>query len=146
MRKLLVKTLTHPGRVLLVEFFLLAVFVFSVASAPPCGLSVSSLGRAVETALTLLLAIDSPAKMLENRSAFIVGYGWMICLMGWLFLPLLFGVLVDISVGRAEAYSKLRLMFRDLGVSAHLKDGDLKRFADQMMESVERILAGAKDS
>jgi putative effector of murein hydrolase LrgA (UPF0299 family) len=142
MRRLLGQVLQHPGRILGLALLVLLVFVLTTASAVPAGLSIDSLCQSLDTTLTLLLAIDSPTKMLENRSAFVVGFGWLVCLMGWLFLPLLIGVLVDISLSRVESYSKLRLMFRELGLSAKLDNENLEKFTDEMMEKVARIVAG----
>jgi apolipoprotein N-acyltransferase len=145
MRRLLGWALQHPGRVLSLAAFVLVVFVFTIASTASSGMSIASLRQSVGTTLTLMLAIDSPAKMLENRSVFIISFGWLVCLMGWLVLPLLVGVLVDISISRGESYSKLRLMFRDLGRSANLNEEALKKFTDEMMKKAERMVNGREN-
>jgi hypothetical protein len=55
---------------------------------------------------------------------------------------LLIGVMVDISLNRVESYSKLRVMFRELGASAKLDGQNLKKFTDEMMERAARIVSG----
>jgi hypothetical protein len=120
MRKLLVWALHHPGRVTIFALSVLRVFVVTIAALDPCGFSFESIGRSTDIALTLLLAIDSPSKLLHNPS--LIVFGWLACLMGWLFLPL--GMLVDTSVTRAESYSELEVLFRELGHSS-----DLDRFS-----------------
>jgi len=59
-------------------------------------------------------------------------------------LPLVVGVLVDVSVSRVESYAKLRLMFRELGMTANLDGENLTRFTDRMMERAAKIIAGKK--
>jgi len=142
MRRLLGQALQHPGRILGLAMLVLLLFIFTTAYTAPGGVSITSLCQSVDTTLTLMLAIDSPTKMLQNHSPFILGFGWLVCLMGWLFLPLLIGVLVDISLSRVESYSKLRLMFRELGLAANLDGDKLKKFTDEMMERAARIVAG----
>ena len=142
MRKILGGALQHPGRVLGFALAVLLVFIFTTASTSASGISIDSIRQAVDTALTLLLAIDSPTNMLRNQSRLIVSFGWLICLMGWLFLPLIVGVLVDVSVSRVGSYSKLQLMFRELGLNANLDADNVRQFTDEMMKKAERIIAG----
>lgn len=145
MRKLLAGALQHPGRILGLGLMILLVFIFATACTAPCGLSFDSFRKSIDTTLTLLLAIDSPTKMLQGHSSLIISFGWLVCLMGWLFLPLFVGVLVDVSVSRVESYTKLRLMFRELGLGAKLDGGNLKRFTDEMMEKAAKIIAGKEE-
>jgi len=116
-----------------------------VAFVAPGGVSFNSVCQSVDTTLTLMLAIDSPTKMFQNRSPLLVGFGWLICLMGWLFLPLLIGVFVDVSMSRAESRSKLRLMFRELGLAAKLDGDNLQKFVEELMEKAAKIVAGKEN-
>jgi hypothetical protein len=145
MRKLMSLVLQHPGRIVGVAFLVLVGFVLTVAFVAPGGVSFNSVCQSVDTTLTLMLAIDSPTKMFQNRSPLLVGFGWLICLMGWLFLPLLIGVFVDVSMSRAESRSKLRLMFRELGLAAKLDGDNLQKFVEELMEKAAKIVAGKEN-
>jgi hypothetical protein len=141
MRRLLSHVLMHPGRVVCLGISTLLLFVLTAAHYAFGGVSAVGLFRSADATLTLMLAIDSPTKLLQNQSPLLIGFGWMICLMGWLFLPLMIGVLVDVSLNRAESYSKLRLLFRELGIAAELDGEKLRRFTDEMMERAAKIIA-----
>jgi len=144
MRRSLHLALQHPGRVAGFGLAVLLLFISVTTFVEPSGFSIPSLGRSIDTTLTLMLAIDSPSKMLQNHSPLLVTFGWLVCLMGWLFLPLVLGTLVDISLSRAEAYSKLRALFRELGIASQLDGAKLEAFVDEMMREAARIVAAKR--
>jgi hypothetical protein len=144
LRGLLDKALQHPGRLLGLSIAIIILFIAATTATAPGGISIPALRDSIDRMLTLLLAIDSPRQVLRGHGMAMIVLGWMVCLMGWLFVPLLVGVLVDISLSRVESYVKLRLMFRELGVSANLDGETLKNFVDEMMERAAHIIAREK--
>jgi hypothetical protein len=63
--------------------------------------------------------------------------GWLICIVGWLFIPLLVAAIVDLAMQRAEREAEVRMklyrFFRDAGVRE-----------DKLDQAVERGLASIK--
>jgi len=62
-------------------------------------------------------------------------------MMGWLILPLIVGFVVDVSLGRAQSYLKLRMLIRDMGAAFDLEGADLEKFSNEMMKKVDMMLS-----
>jgi hypothetical protein len=76
MRKLISFALQRPEIPLGLALLILLTFTILVAFPAPRNWSAGLLLRSVQTTLTLMLAIDSPANLLQNRSPALVALGW----------------------------------------------------------------------
>ena len=64
--------------------------------------------------------MEPPRAVLQHPQLPMVIFGWLICVVGWLLVPLLIGAMVDVTMSSKQSEAELRLRlyryFQDCGV------------------------------
>jgi len=84
--------------------------------------------------------MEAPSAQLVSAPLYFLLLGWTICILGWLFVPLLVGALLDASFQRLESERKFRMIFEQVGISMGLTGPQLKRFVDGMLQKKDEII------
>jgi len=64
-----------------------------------------------------------------------------VCLLGWLVIPLLIAVVIDVGLQHSETDSILRFKFYQIGVKEGLSGSDLTKFIDTMVRKTNEAVA-----
>jgi hypothetical protein len=138
--KLLSWIVAHAGAILTTGTCLVVVFALLVSVFRPTAGAFPSFVNAVQLALTLLTAIESPAKLFPGSPFFIV-FGWIVCMFGWIFFPLFIGAVVDNAVNRARHEQAFDNLLDDVIEAEGLDQAD----SDKLKQLVGRVRGKAFD-
>jgi len=116
--------INHPGLFFLAALGMALLFAFDAA------IPQHSFRFGLNAALTLLMLMDSPRHVLQNPQLPMVIFGWLVCVIGWLLLPVAVGIVIDAAMRRketeeqSEGLLRLRLyqFYLELGVPAEKAD------------------------
>lgn len=122
---------------LLVTILGLALLFATIAGIQDKGnLSFQSMRVGLNATLMLMMQMDPPRTVLSGTSLLMVVFGWLICMLGWLVVPLLVGIIVDVGIGGQESESELRMRlyryFRAAGVPEEQLDTAVQEAIDRM--------------
>jgi hypothetical protein len=132
--KILSSVVANAGAILAIGMCVVVIFVVLVTFFFWTGGVFSSFLNAVQLALTLLTAIESPAKLFP-RSPFFIVFGWVVCMFGWLFFPLFVGAVIENAVNRARHEQALDDLLDDVVEAEGLDPAD----SDKLKELVDKL-------
>lgn len=126
------------GKLLVIMLVLALLFATIAGVQDEKTLSVQSMRVGVNATLMLLTQMEPPRIVLKNPSVVLVVFGWFICVLGWLIVPLLVGVIVDVGMGGQQNESELRVRlyrcFLDAGVSPAQLDAAVEETVTRMRD------------
>jgi hypothetical protein len=135
MRRVASFIINNPGWFFLVALGLSVVFAI-VAAVPQC-----SLRFGLSATLTLLMLMDSPSHVLQNPHLPMIIFGWLICVVGWLLLPVVIGIMIDAATRgqetEAERKRALRLVLYPYLTAQNIPDDKIDDAVNEFMKDLE---------
>ena len=68
-------------------------------------------------------------------------YGWLICVIGWLLLPLFIGVMIDVVAGVEESELVLRMRLYKYGLHKGIPADEIDQWVEQRVRSIRKIMS-----
>jgi hypothetical protein len=103
-----------------------------------CGTVSSRAAAGIEATLKLLTLMESPHTALPSPPPWLIVFGWGVCVIGWLFLPLVIGAIFESALSRSEADMKTLFTFYQIGAKLGFIGEDLTEFAERVKEEMTR--------
>ena len=148
MRRSIVWLVQNAGTLLLFGLALSLIFAALAACQSYGGLSFGSFLGGLQATLKLLMMIEPPRSALSalttNASRSMVLFGWLICIMGWLFIPLLIAFMVDLAMRHEETLWELRITLYRFYQAQGLTGEDLEKAVEQGLRVIEENIRKAR--
>ncbi len=133
------------GWCLLAALGLALVFAVWVGWQTPGSFSLYSFQVGLSATLALLMLMEPPRSILQpvlqHPGLPMVIYGWLICVIGWLLLPLFIGVMIDVVAGVEESELVLRMRLYKYGLHKGIPADEIDQWVEQRVRSIRKIMS-----
>jgi hypothetical protein len=127
------------GVLLIAALGLDLLFALLVGIQDQGAFSLHSLRVGLNTSLMLMTQMEPPRALLNNPSTPMVIFGWLICVLGWLIVPLLVGVIVEVGMEGDQSESQFRIrLYRYLRASG-VPEKNLDAAVDEAVKRMHTI-------
>src|SRR6266849_9441984 len=113
--------------------FVFLTFAVSYAMVESSDFSLTSLRHGLSASASLLMTLESPRQMLSSPPYWLKAFGWIVCLCGWLMIPVLAGALVSENLKLVERDQHYRGRFKLWGQQLGKRGEELDAFIEEMM-------------
>jgi hypothetical protein len=143
MQKVVFFCINNSGWLLIIT---LAVSLgFATAATFGGGFCPVSFTAGFEAMLKLLMQIESPHSAMPSPSPAMIPFGWIVCILGWLIIPLLIAAVIDVGLQRSETDRILSFKFYQIGVAEGLSGSELTKFIETMIRKTnEAVQSGGQ--